>query len=350
MVKARDFQDIQANSVGAVPTILTRLPHRKFEPCRFCHNFIHDKGGVIIGCLIDNYSEQSLKAIASLSNSMAELARNLGYRTSHGKNYATIEKRLQQYDISIDHFKQTSKKHLSDEDIFCQNSIASQHAVRNRYARREDIKYACALCGIGDIWNGKPLTLQLDHIDGNNKNNTLENLQWLCPNCHSQTKTFAGKNIVKERMHCYCVDCGKEINNGSKRCQKCSNIMHRKATRPSKEELEGLLRGHNGNFKEVADLFQVTDNTIRKWCKSYNISYHSTDYKSKKQVKETGLAFTWSVNQVDPNTNEILHTYQSTGEAERITGIKHIYAASDPDNKLRKTAGGYRWDRVEKHN
>ena len=51
----------------------------------------------------------------------------------------------------------------------------------------------CEKCGIVDH-NGKPLTMQLDHIDGNPHNHLLENLRMLCPNCHSQTKTYSGKN------------------------------------------------------------------------------------------------------------------------------------------------------------
>lgn len=52
----------------------------------------------------------------------------------------------------------------------------------------------CEYCGIGTEWNGKPLTLQMDHIDGNSDNNTLSNLQILCPNCHTQTHTWCGRN------------------------------------------------------------------------------------------------------------------------------------------------------------
>lgn len=53
----------------------------------------------------------------------------------------------------------------------------------------------CELCKIGPIWNNLPLTLQIDHINGNNKDNRIENLRFLCPNCHSQTDTFGAKNI-----------------------------------------------------------------------------------------------------------------------------------------------------------
>jgi len=53
----------------------------------------------------------------------------------------------------------------------------------------------CALCGIPPTWNGKSLTLQLDHIDGNSDNNFPSNLQLLCPNCHTQTDTFGSKGV-----------------------------------------------------------------------------------------------------------------------------------------------------------
>lgn len=56
----------------------------------------------------------------------------------------------------------------------------------------------CAICNEKNIWNGKPLVLQLDHIDGNNMNNERENLRMICPNCHSQTDTFTSKNIKKK--------------------------------------------------------------------------------------------------------------------------------------------------------
>lgn len=52
----------------------------------------------------------------------------------------------------------------------------------------------CEICGIKD-WGGQPLTFELDHIDGDNFNNTLDNLRFICPNCHSQTTNFRGRNV-----------------------------------------------------------------------------------------------------------------------------------------------------------
>ena len=57
----------------------------------------------------------------------------------------------------------------------------------------------CSECGVGTTWNGKPLVLEKEHIDGDSENNSIDNLTLLCPNCHSQTSTFKGRNIGNGR-------------------------------------------------------------------------------------------------------------------------------------------------------
>ena len=66
----------------------------------------------------------------------------------------------------------------------------------------------CNRCGISE-WNSSPITLEMDHIDGNSKNNERTNLECLCPNCHSQTPTWRGKNVKGRPKSCW-------INNGEK--------------------------------------------------------------------------------------------------------------------------------------
>ena len=66
--------------------------------------------------------------------------------------------------------------------------------LRNRLLQENIKEYKCECCGLSK-WNNLPIPLELHHIDGNRHNHKLENLKLLCPNCHSQTETFRGKNI-----------------------------------------------------------------------------------------------------------------------------------------------------------
>ena len=59
------------------------------------------------------------------------------------------------------------------------------------------LQYKCTICGNNGVWMDQPLTLQLDHIDGDSTNNELSNLRLLCPNCHTQTETYGSKRGTK---------------------------------------------------------------------------------------------------------------------------------------------------------
>ena len=191
-----------------------------------------------------------------------------------------------------------------------------------------------------------PLVLQLDHNDGDNTNNLPDNLRWLCPNCHSQTKTFAGKNAKsnKEATKHYCIDCGKEITSRSLRCGKCSSNLRKKTDLPSKNEMVGLLKSHNGNFTMVANIYNVSTSTIRRWCKQYDMPIHSKDYKKQNNEKDKRQPIVYEIEQIDMETGNVIASFKTISEAERITGIFHICEASNPNSK-RKSAGGYYWRR-----
>lgn len=83
------------------------------------------------------------------------------------------------------------------------------------------------------------------------------------------------KDLSKKNW--YCVDCGKEVTRGSVRCSICDHKRQRTCERPSREVLKDMIR--NETFVKIGKMYNVTDNTIRKWCKSYNLPF------TKKEIK-----------------------------------------------------------------
>ena len=237
---------------------------------------------------IDNFTVEELKELTASSSSMYELSLKLGY-TSKGNNAKTIQSRLDKYNISTEHFTGIAKASIkrTPENTFIENSTATQAVLRRMYHKGNYTPYKCSICGQEPFWNGKELTLTLDHINGINKDDRLENLRWVCPNCDRQLDTFGSKNFNKKPQYnsaekCYCADCGKPISRGSLRCVDCANIARRSVERPTKEELYNILIENNGNFVAVGRKFNIHDNAIRKWCDSYGIPRHSSDYKKLK--------------------------------------------------------------------
>ena len=103
--------------------------------------------------------------------------------------------------ISTNHFKHSgglSSKRYTLEEIFKENSeYTNLGRIKEKILANNLMEYKCSICGNEGEWLGKPLTLQLDHIDGNNKNHSLTNLRFLCPNCHTQTETYGSKSRAK---------------------------------------------------------------------------------------------------------------------------------------------------------
>ena len=85
------------------------------------------------------------------------------------------------------------KTFTPNEEVFKENSNYSNEMVKQRIVSQNLLEYKCVKCGI-DSWQGETIVLDLDHINGNNRDNRLTNLRFLCPNCHSQTDTYKGRN------------------------------------------------------------------------------------------------------------------------------------------------------------
>lgn len=138
--------------------------------------------------------------------------------------------------------------------------------------------------GLVAEWNGRPLTLQLDHINGDPSDNRLSNLRLLCPNCHTQTSTFAGKNTTgryAKRRHC--ADCGASVFRTSIRCNSCRGLEQIKVAWPSVEEV--VAEVERSSYVAVARRLGTTDTSVRK----YIIRQRGEAPRRKRVVHDAGV-------------------------------------------------------------
>lgn len=156
--------------------------------------------------LIDNFSNEEFIKIVKESDYLKDLALKIGYKLSISggvpqKPCKKIKKRIEDLKIDTSHFKYSEPKEL--EFYLVENSTYSSSGVlKKRLIKEGYMKDICDSCNIEPLWKyyGKEqkLVLQLEHINGNHTDNRIENLIPLCPNCHSCTSTFGGRNRKKK--------------------------------------------------------------------------------------------------------------------------------------------------------
>ena len=144
------------------------------------------------------YPRETLASAVAASTSFAGVVRHLGLKQSGGTQ-AHIAKRCRHYDLDTEHFRRAAwnagavaMNRKTPFEILVrlpEGSLRAKQAQLRRALREMNIPNECVLCKLGPEWNGLPLTLEIDHIDGDWLNNLIENLRYLCPNCHSQQVT-----------------------------------------------------------------------------------------------------------------------------------------------------------------
>lgn len=186
---------------------------------------------------------------------------------SHGNNNKTLQDRLKEEGLSYGDLA-TRYKHpglknepIALEKVLIENSSYARKHIKRRIIAEKLIPYICDVCKQEPVWQKKQLVLVLDHINGIHNDNRLENLRFLCPNCNSQTSTFAGKNTKwakKDKR----LDQATKNKNLIKRSRK-----RRKVKRPPYLQL--LEDVKEFGFVKTGKKYGVSDNAIRKWIKFY---------------------------------------------------------------------------------
>ena len=276
------------------------------------------------------YTLEELQSICNESISYADFAKRIGY----GENQTHSGKRIvERNNLDCSHFLHQGW----NKDNYDLSKFQKGKNIQSRQ-RLDALIYLrghkCENCGQTE-WLGKPIPLCCHHIDGDNLNNEIENLQLLCPNCHALTDNFCGKNksgfqkyteedfvkalqssssinqaMIKMGIHYYskyyyekareviekynidvpkntsakkqnyCVDCGKKVTRNSLRCVECEQKRKQKESKCqyTREELKEKIRSQS--FCEIARENNVSDNTIRKWCQKFSLPSKKGDIKS----------------------------------------------------------------------
>lgn len=139
--------------------------------------------------------------LVKTATSVGQILKHFNLRNKGG-NHNTVRRRIAAEGLDISHMPMGRgsnknrtfgpRKRLAQ--ILVKNSDYRGNHLKKRLIREKIIPHVCNDCGLGNEWHGKPLVLQLEHKNGDSTDNRLKNLCFLCPNCHSQTPTFAGKN------------------------------------------------------------------------------------------------------------------------------------------------------------
>ena len=215
----------------------------------------------------NKYFKENLEPIVKKSKNWAEVLITLNMTTTGGSR-ETLKKYVKLHDIDISHFEtpQERYKRIHSRLVFHHTIPLSKILIKNSTYKntthlkerlyKEGIKKRkCELCGQDEMWRGKKMSLILDHINGVNNDNRLENLRIVCPNCNATLPTHCGKISDQEKL--------------KRKKEKYVQLLKlkRKTERPPYNQLIEEINKYG--YCKTGRKYGVSDNAIRKWIKFY---------------------------------------------------------------------------------
>lgn len=309
------------------------------------------------------YLKENFAPIVAESYSYSEVCRKIGLK-DRGSNIGTVKKYIELYQLDTTHFtgqrwnQGVSHEELTAliplENILKKNTNYKSDSLKKRLIKNGTKENKCELCGI----SGEGIVLELHHIDGDHHNNTLENLQILCPNCHSKTNNFKGRGqkrantpeslyIKKEHPKCICLNCGKEFisdrpDKERKFCNReCYNEYLKKGHISNCENIPNITKESIleviENYSDITNLgkyFAVSKTTMRKYLDKFGLL---EEFKFKYEFKAK------KIQQYDIRMN-LIKEWPSITDAEETLGITGIGRVAKGE---RRSCGGFIWRFVD---
>jgi hypothetical protein len=220
-------------------------------------------------------NENAVRSVVAKSTSVKEALQLLGLRAAGG-NYRGFYAACDRLGLGIPapapgSFASRRFVVLPDEVVFCDNSSYHNRFYIKRRLIARGVPERCAICGLGPEWNGSPLALQLDHVNGVFNDNRPENLRLLCPNCHSQTDTYAGRASKVAVVLPRCPDCTAIVRRSAKKCPECRGWLVKPTAPPAPPEkiawpADSILVAMISESSVLATgrALGVSDNAVRK--------------------------------------------------------------------------------------
>lgn len=222
------------------------------------------------------YSDADLAAAVQQAWNYSEVLRILG-TTPHGGAITHFRRRIERLGLDTTHFTGKPRNpgvrlngpraRRPAETVLVTGTKRVAVALLRRAMTEVGIPLVCAACGLGDMWNGLPIVLEVDHINGNPHDNTPANVRFLCPNCHSQCRDTNRPHKHRNKTTFVCAACnGPKKTRESILCQACRNTGPRpeqhKIVWPDITELQHMVT--STSRVAVANRLGVSETAVRK--------------------------------------------------------------------------------------
>ncbi len=185
-----------------------------------------------------------------MARSVTDALRRLGLRPAGG-NPASLRRRIERLGLSTAHFDPAARPgrprgtQIPLEDVLVERSTYKREILKRRLYDSGLKSRKCELCGQGEEWRGRRMSLILDHVNGVPDDNRLENLRIVCPNCNATLDTHCGRNARLAREDRSCLRCGRRFSPRSARQRYCSRACGSRwdrSSRPQSTAREALRR------------------------------------------------------------------------------------------------------------